>query len=199
MIIAVALSISFVAASIVNGQVHSLYARHEKFFHRFESSTRLPKDMPADLGDAEVLVLGMGRVGRGAFMSMREVYGDKVYGVDADADQVAYNQKQNLRVQVGDAEDADFWHGVNVSNLRLVMLAMPTLDDMVQAVHLIKAEGYTGFIAAVTRFEDDRKFLEAEGVNATFNFYTEAGTGFAEHVRKQLKDNGQCLVENKEG
>jgi len=196
MIIAVALSLSFVSAAVVNGQVHSLYARYEKFFHRFESAKRLPKDLPADLGDAEILILGMGRVGRGAFMSMREIFGEKVYGIDADADKVARYKKQDLRVQVGDAEDVDFWHGVNVSKLRLVMLAMPALDDMRQAVKLIKAEGYTGFITAVTRYDDDRKILESEGVDATFNFYTEAGAGFAEHVRQQLKDNGKCLVEN---
>ncbi|VAW53949.1 Putative glutathione-regulated potassium-efflux system protein KefB [hydrothermal vent metagenome] len=196
MIIAVALSLSFVAAAVVNGQVHTLYARYEKYFHRFESTKRLPKDLPADLGDAEILILGMGRVGRGAYTSMHEVFGEKVYGIDADVDQVARYKKQNLRVQVGDAEDVDFWHGVNVSKLHLVMLAMPALGDMRQAVKLIKAEGYTGFIAAVTRYEDDRKILESEGVDATFNFYTEAGTGFAEHVRQQLKGSGKCLTKN---
>lgn len=195
MIIAVALSISFVAASVINAQVHDLYARYEEYFHRFESPNRLPKDLPADLGDAEILVLGMGRVGRGAFMSMRETFGDKVYGIDADADQVADHKNKQLHVQVGDAEDADFWHGVNVNQVRLIMLAMPALKDMVQAVKLLKAEGYTGFIAAVTRFEDDRKELELEGVDATFNFYTEAGTGFAEHVRQQMKEEGKCLIQ----
>jgi len=196
MIIAVALSLSFVSAAVVNGQVHSLYARYEKFFHRFETAKRLPKDLPADLGDAEILILGMGRVGRGAFMSMREIFDEKVYGIDADADKVARYKKQNLRVQVGDAEDVDFWHGVNVRKLRLVMLAMPALDDMRQAVKLIKAEGYTGLIGAVTRYEDDRKILESEGVDATFNFYTEAGAGFAEHVRQQLKVDDKCLIKD---
>lgn len=194
MIIAVALSISFVAAAVVNGRVHALYARYEKSFHSFESPKRLPKDLPADLGDAEILILGMGRVGRGAFISMREIFDEKVYGIDADADQVTRCSKQGFRVQVGDAEDVDFWHGVNVSKLRLVMLTMPTLDDMRQAVRLIKAEGYTGYIAAVTRYEDDRKVLEAEGVDATFNFYTEAGTGFADDVRQQMKGSGKCLI-----
>jgi len=195
MIIAVALSISFVAAAALNGQVHALYARYETFFHRFESSKRLTIDLPADLGNAEILILGMGRVGRGAFMSMYEIFGEKVYGIDADASQVARCKDNGLRAQVGDAEDVDFWHGVNVSKLNLVMLAMPKLDDMKQAVALIKAEGYTGYIAAVTRFEDDRKILEAEGVDATFNFYTEAGTGFADDVRQQMQDSGKCLIE----
>ncbi len=194
MIIAVSLSLSFVAAAAINSQVHPLYARYEKFFHRFESSKRLPIDLPADLGDAEILVLGMGRVGRGAFISMREIFSEKVYGIDADFSQVARCKEQGFRVQVGDAEDVDFWHGVNVKKLRLVMLAMPTLDDMRQAVKLIKAEGYTGYIAAVTRYEDDRKVLEAEGVDATFNFYTEAGTGFADDVRQQMQDSGKCLI-----
>ena len=132
----------------------------------------------------------MGRVGRTAFFSMRELYGDKVCGVDADADAVMRYKEQNLFVQVGDAEDVDFWHGVNVSKLKLVMLAMPTVDDMTQAVRLIKAEGYTGSIAAVTRFDEDRRILEKEGVDTIFNLYAEAGAGFAEHVRQQLSKAG---------
>ncbi|MBL4762387.1 MAG: cation:proton antiporter [Gammaproteobacteria bacterium] len=188
MIIAVALALSFVFAALVNGRIHALYTRFEVFFHRYESSQRLVKDLPADMGDAEILVLGMGRVGRTAFFSMRELYGDKVCGVDADADEVSRYQKQNLFVQVGDAEDVDFWHGVNVSKLKLVMLAMPTVDDMIQAVRLIKAEGYIGSIAAVTRFEEDRRLLETEGVDTIFNLYAEAGAGFAEHVRQKLSE-----------
>ncbi len=187
LIIALALSFSFVIGSILNARAHSLYSQIEHYLHRYESSQRLPGDHAPDLGDAEVLIAGMGRVGSGAYLSMHEAIGDKVCGIDADADSVKRHQQSGHNVILGDAEDADFWRGVNSDKLQLVMLAMPTISDMLQAVELLKAVGYQGTIAAVTKHEDDRARLEAAGAHATFNFYAEAGAGFAEHVRRELE------------
>ena len=67
------------------------------------------------------------------------------------------------------------------------MLAMPNLSDMQQAVKFLNDAGYDGTIAAVAKHDDDRIALEAAGVHESFNFYAEAGAGFAEHVRQQLE------------
>ncbi len=193
-IIAMALTFSFVIGSIINAHAHSLYVTIEHYLHRYESERRLPVDIAPDLGDAEILIAGMGRVGSGAYQSMCETFGDKVCGIDADADSVDRHQQSGHNVILGDAEDADFWHEVDIDKLRLVMLAMPTTNDTHQAVELMKQAGYKGIIAAVAKYEDDRVVLEAAGVHATFNFYAEAGAGFAEHVRRELEKNGQCLI-----
>jgi len=66
-ILALALTFSFVIAAAANDNVHSLYARLESRLYRFQSKTRLPVDIPPDLGGAEILVAGMGRVGTGAY------------------------------------------------------------------------------------------------------------------------------------
>jgi len=195
LIIALALSFSFVIGSVLNARAHSMYPRIEHYLHRYESSQRLPDDYAPDLGDAEVLITGMGRVGSGAYLSMRDAIGDKVCGIDADADNVKRHQQSGHNVILGDAEDAEFWREVNSEKLRLVMLAMPTISDMLQAVKLLKAVGYQGTIAAVTKYEDDRATLEAAGVHATFNFYAEAGAGFADHVRRELEQSGRCLTQ----
>lgn len=194
MIIAVALSFSFIAAAIINNKIHDIYAHYEHFFHRFESSKRLARDVPANLGNAEVLILGMGRVGKGAYLSMRELFADKVCGIDADAEQINRYKDLGYFVQTGDAEDVDFWHGIKLNQIRLVMLTMPKLSDMLQTIHLLQAENYQGKIAAVSRYEEDREILEAHGVNETYNFYDEAGSGFADHVREKLGEKGECLI-----
>ncbi len=195
-VIALSLSFSFVIAAIVNARVHELYARLEPLLYRFQSKNRLPVDVPPDLGGAEILVVGMGRVGTGAYETMREVFGDKVIGIDANQNAVCWHQEKGHKAILGDAKDPDFWQGIDTQNLRLVMLAMPTLKDMHQAVMLLKHVGYDGLIAAVTRYEDDRLALEQAGVDATFNFYKEAGAGFAEHVRQQLTQGGRRLAES---
>ncbi|WP_456377724.1 cation:proton antiporter domain-containing protein [Thiolapillus sp.] len=193
-VIALSLTFSFVIAAAVNAHVHELYTKLEPLLHRFQSKNRLPVDIPPDLGGAEILVAGMGRVGSGAYETMREVFGDKVIGIDANQNAVRWHQEKGHKAILGDAKDLDFWQDVDTQNLRLVMLAMPTLKDMHQAVMLLKHVGYNGLIAAVTRYEDDRLALEKAGVDAAFNFYEEAGAGFAEHVRQELARSGRCLT-----
>ncbi len=187
MIIAIALSFSFIIGSIVNARAHSLYASIENYLHRFETKQRLASYVKPDLGDAEILVVGMGRVGSGAYLAMRETYADKVCGIDADIDKVTSHQGSGHQVILGDAEDIDFWHDVDTRKVRLIMLAMPNLSDMQQAVKFLNDAGYDGTIAAVAKHDDDRIALEAVGVHESFNFYAEAGAGFAEHVRQQLE------------
>lgn len=193
-IIALSLTFSFVIGSIINARAHSLYSELEEFLHRYESTRRLPVDIAPDLGDAEILIAGMGRVGSGAYFSMSETFGDKVCGIDADADSVDRHQLAGRNVILGDAENIDFWHEVDIDKLQLVMLAMPTTIDMFQAVELLNASGYKGMIAAVVKYEDDRARLEEAGVHATFNVYAEAGSGFAQHVRRKLEQSGVRLV-----
>ena len=186
MIIALSLALSFVFASIFNTNAHNLYAALETRLHPFQTRDLRPEDQPVDLRGAEVLIMGMGRVGLGAYDAMREVYADRVCGIDSDPLQVSRHQQTGRNVVLGDAEDADFWDGVNSSALRLVMLAMPTLGDMLQTVTRLRAVGYQGPIAAVAKHEDELHQLEAVGVRAAFNYYAEAGTGFASHVLQKL-------------
>ena len=192
-ILALALSFSFVISSIINARAHGLYSDVEEFLHHYESKRRLPVDIAPDLGSAEILVAGMGRVGAGAYLAMNETFGDKVCGIDADADNVARHKLAGRNVILGDAENIDFWHEVDVDKVQLVMLAMPTTIDMFQAVDLLKTTGYKGMIAAVVKYEDDRVKLEAAGVHATFNIYAEAGSGFAQHVHHELEQSGRKL------
>jgi hypothetical protein len=187
MIIAIALSFSFVLGSIVNAHAHSLYATFEQYLHSFETKQRQASYVKPDLGDAEILVVGMGRVGSGAYLAMQETYVDKVCGIDADIEQVNSHQQAGRHVIQGDAEDIDFWHDVDINKLRLIMLAMPSLSDMQEAVKFLNESGYNGTIAAVAKYDDDCAALKAAGVDQSFNFYAEAGAGFAEHARQQLE------------
>ncbi|MFT5720244.1 MAG: glutathione-regulated potassium-efflux system ancillary protein KefC [Motiliproteus sp.] len=186
MIMALALALSFVFAALLNTNAHSLYASVEGYLHLYQTLALRAKDQPIDLGGAEVLVLGIGRVGCGALDAMYEVYANRVCGIDSDALQVSRHQQAGRNVMLGDAEDADFWEGLDATRLRLVMLTLPTLGDMLQAVIRIRAIGYKGPITAVAKHEDERLQLERVGVRAAFNFYAEAGAGFAAHVLHNL-------------
>jgi len=165
-----------------------LYGYLENFLCRFESSERLPDDGVADFGDAEVLVMGMGRVGRSAYRTLAGQYGKPVCGVDVDAQKLAQLRKQNYNVIMGDGEDLDFWRAITSSRVSLVMLALPMHSDALLAAKWLKTVGYHGHIGAVAKHEDEREALLAAGVDAAFNYYAEVGIGFADHVQLQIAE-----------
>jgi predicted Kef-type K+ transport protein len=80
-IIAVALSITFILAAPLNSASHTIYARFSGRLKRFETAERLPEDKPIETGDAEVVIIGMGGVGTSAFDEMRRRYGEVVIGL----------------------------------------------------------------------------------------------------------------------
>ena len=185
-VMAIAVATSFAVAATVNMRAHDLYERFAGFLERFETGRCVAGIEPVDPGDAEVLVVGMGRVGRGAFRSMRDNYKEKVLGVDADGERVERLRGELVDVIAGDAENIEFWREVLSPQIRLVMLALPTHEDMLKAASLLQQVGFTGRIAAVSRYDDERFALVSAGVDAAYNYYQEAGTGFADHIMREM-------------
>jgi len=196
-IIAVALSITFILAAPLNSASHIIYARISGRLKSFETSKRLPEDKPIETGDAEVVIIGMGGVGTSAFDEMRRRYGDVVIGLDFCAETVEQHQKLGRNVVYGDAEDSDFWERVEPAKSRvdLVMLSLPDPKTSTFAIRQMLQRGYQGQITASVRYEDEIPILKEVGVNAAYSLYEEAGVGFADHVCAhmdycKLKDAG---------
>lgn len=185
--IAIALSITFVLAAPLNMASQALYLRFRGRLKPFESDTRIPDEEPIDLGGATVLVVGMGRVGTGAYHFMRERLGDTVVGLDYDLATARAHREAGRKVIVGDVTDADFWERVQPGGTHLIMLAIPNHQANLRAVRQLAAGGYAGLVAATAQFDDEVAALRDAGAGAAFNFYAEAGTGFAEHVWQRLE------------
>jgi hypothetical protein len=64
----------------------------------------------------------------------------------------------------------------------MAILAMPKHQANMAAVKHLADIGFRGRIAAVARFDDQVEALREAGVHSAFNFYNEAGLGFAEHA-----------------
>lgn len=54
------------------------------------------------------------------------------------------------------------------------------------AIKEIKAAGYEGPITATAQFEDERRELMEAGATVTYNIFSEAGAGYADHVCKNV-------------
>lgn len=186
--LAIAVSISFVLSTLINGRSHTLYSRFREHLKHFETSLATADDPQCPARNVDVLIVGMGRVGSGAYDTVESQYNLRVCGVDTDKSKIAKHQAAGRKVIYGDAEDADFWERVQTTRYKLVMFTMPSLSEMVDAVEQLRIAGYKGKVAAVTKYEDERKAMKAAGANVVFNYYAEAGAGFAEHTLSNLLD-----------
>lgn len=187
-IIAIALSLSFIFAAPLNGASYRLYASLRASLTRFETVQRIAEEEVIDPGDTGVIVFGMGRIGSGAYDAMRQRMGERVLGVDVDADTVERLNGTGRRVIRGSATDPDFWGRIQLDFERvgLIMLAMPNAQENLFAARQLTQSGYTGKLAAVAKYADEIEALDQAGVHAAFNLYAEAGAGFAEHVCNKL-------------
>lgn len=183
--LALAMSLSFFIAVPFNSRAHSLYGRFAHFWHRFERQQRLLKEQPIVLGEAKILVLGMGRVGSGAYQHLHDLYPNEVVGVEEDYSKQQEQLAKGVSCIQGDASDYDFWQQVGVEKRALILICLTNHAENVAVVEQLKKQGFTGRMAVVSRFPDQEKQLLEMGCIA-FNLYAEAGHGFAEHIMAQM-------------
>ncbi len=189
-IIAIALSTTFILASPLNAAAHNIYNRLANRLKPYETKTRHPDDQPIDPGDAEIVIFGMGRVGTGAYDYLREHHGDVILGCDSDPMVIKGHQEAGRNVFQGDPTDLDFWEKQDLESedkVRLALLTMPQFTANMEAIKLIKKLGFEGLIVASAHFDDEVDALKDAGVKA-YNFYGEAGVGLAEAAYEELED-----------
>lgn len=180
-LLAVTVALSFVIAAALNRHAHALYARMEPWLVRFESGKRHPDDQPIMLGNSHILILGMGRVGTGAydFLTAR---GERVIGMDSDPAKVELHRREGRRVVYADAEDPGLWETLAVGELYAVLLAMPDLEANMAAAKHLRRRGFTGLICATAVYAEELERIRQAGANVAYNYYDHVGVGFAERV-----------------
>ncbi len=185
-IVAIALALSFVISAGLNSIAHQLYTNHRHFWQRLQRDERLPDDSVFDTQGATIAIIGMGRVGSGAYDEMHSVHGDTVIGVDFDPVTVKHQQSAGRNVLQGDPSDADFWDRVAATHsIELIMLSLPQLTANLAVLKQLQESQHSGTVAACARYPDDVEKLRQAGAETVFNIYTEAGAGFAAHVVDQ--------------
>lgn len=181
-ILALALTFSFLASAPINTRSNIFYKQFESILRRFETSKKHPGDVDINLGNADTLIFGLGAFGSMAYDTISSRIGDKVLAVDLDKKNVAKLKETGRSVIWGDATDYDFWHIIDLEKIKLVMLAMTNHQANLLAIREIKGAGYDGPITAIAQFEDQRLELLDQGATAAYNIFSEAGAGYADHV-----------------
>lgn len=188
-IMAVSVALSFVFSSIVNIKAHELHRRWKELFKRFEQSEYLVEDQFSSPYNASVLVIGMGRVGTGAYDTLSGELQKKVCGIELDKTRAASQCKIGRNVIMADAEDPDFWEHIDLTQIHLIMFALPNHSDVLEVSKQLFLAGYQGKTAGIARYIDEEKKLLSAGIDVVFNYYTEVGSGFAEQTIHYFDSN----------
>ena len=93
---------------------------------------------------------------------------------------------------MGDATDLDFWERVDISNVSLIMLSTPNHAENLIAAERLTSLNFHGILAGTAYYDDEVEELRAAGVGAAFNFFSEAGKGFADHVCASVEIGPVC-------
>jgi len=200
-LIAMCLTFSFIIGAPINSSVYDIYTRFRNLFKDCEKPVLHPADQPIEL-DTDLLIFGMGRIGTGMYDTARNSYGRKVIGLDNNDSKVKQHQAEGREVIWGDVTDIDFWDKIKPEQVNLIALCMPKHEANVIAVEQLQKAGYTGFLTATARFDDQVEELRNMGVHSVYNIYANTGAAYADYARNDFISNPQFanyikLYENK--
>jgi predicted Kef-type K+ transport protein len=179
--LAIAVSVSFLIAAPLNRFAHQIFERFEPQLQRFELSTRHPDEQPKDLGDADILVFGMGRTGTAAYNALIEK-GHRPIGLDADIYKVEGHAEAGRNAIFADAEDSNFWNSVDLSKITAAVLAMDDLEAKLIAARMLRASGFSGTIVSHALHADHVAQITEAGADQTYLTMQEAGQSLAIHA-----------------
>lgn len=183
--LAVAMALSLFVAAPVNAYAHRWYIRYAGYFQRFERKVLIAEERSVDLGEADVLVFGMGRIGKGAYEYLTKENVQQIIGVDESSEKVYKLQAEGLRCVHGDVSDGEFLRRAHLQRRKLILVSLSKHEENVDVVTLLRQLDYAGRISVICRFPDQARELQDMGCT-TFNLYAEAGHGFAERALETI-------------
>jgi predicted Kef-type K+ transport protein len=186
-VMAIALSVSFVFAAPLNNADNRLYRKYRKLWLSMQHSKRLPGDGLIDTKGAQIVVFGMGRVGAGAYDELSTTQDKAVIGIDFNVTLVETHRKENRNALVGNPCDPEFWEKIDHNpHFDLILLALPNLDANVRVINQLREMAHPAKLAVVVHHGDEEETLRDMGISAVYNIYNRAGAGFAERAFNDL-------------
>lgn len=182
-VMALAVASSFALSAVLSTQAGRLTGWATTRFPDRDISRLRPEDRPIDVGDADALVLGLGRVGRAAYQRLAEHYGLRPVGIELDPERVRALRQAGLNAVEADATDPDFWERCHHHpGIALVVLAMPSHGSNLAALRRLRDQGFEQTVAAISRDDDDRDQILAAGADTAFQVYDGAGASLADRA-----------------
>ena len=183
--LALALALSYLVAAPLNHAAQRLFDAWEPRLMRWQTARLHPDEVPANLGPAQLLILGMGRTGTAAYDRLSGLCPNLV-ALDSDTYKVAAHRTAGRNVFFADVEDLGFWRVLEIGNLRGVILAMDNVEAKVMAARALRNRGFQGPIVSHVLYEDHLARLTDAGATHTYLTMTQAGVGLADQAGRAL-------------
>jgi predicted Kef-type K+ transport protein len=180
--LALTVAISFVISAPLNRLAHPLYDKLCNRLLKFERNIHHPDEQPVSLGEAEVLIMGMGRTGGAAYNHLKN--SRYIIAMDSDPAKVRAHQRKGMNIFYADAEDQVFWQDLDFGKVEAVILSMNDVEAKVIAAKKLRSAGFKGFIVSHSMHDDEARDIIAAGADQTYLTMSEAGVGIAEHVKQ---------------
>ena len=180
--IALALTMTIIIAAPINLRANRLYDRLRPTATKFETEALLPEDELPDVGDATILVIGMGRIGSGVYDTLAPEHGDALVGMEIDPDVAAEQTSAGRNVVCADATDDELWEKSARTSIQVGILALKNHQENLGIVRRARRRNPTISIFAVAGHEDEVAELIEAGAQGAWNMYLEAGIGLAAEV-----------------
>ncbi|MDY3048471.1 MAG: cation:proton antiporter family protein [Rothia sp. (in: high G+C Gram-positive bacteria)] len=197
-----AVSFSFVLSTMLNMRGSKLPQKISSLIPEVPESKMHPEERTVDLGDAQAIIIGMGRLGTAAYRTLTDRYQMKVIGIDNSESRVDALCAQGFQVLEADATDPAFWQRVKADeDVELVLLAMPAHGTNVDAMKQVIEAGSEAVIAVVAQHIDELKELEDLGADSLVNLYSGAGEtladdGYEAMMKRFYPQTGQAPTAN---
>ena len=190
--LALTLAFSYLASAPANRYAHSLFERFDSKLNRFELNSIHPDEQAKDLRDANTLIFGMGRTGSAAYEQIKTV-GLKPVGLDADTYVIENHVKKGRNAFFADAEDSQFWQSINLSKIKVVILALDDIEAKLISARMLKKRSFQGPIISHCLHEDHKQRILDAGATHTYLTMSQAGKNLAESAKAAIDANNTSV------
>lgn len=192
--LALTLTFSFIFSAIFNHNSDKILDRFCILLDKIQKKDNISNRRDIALTGHNVIVIGLGRVGQGAFEALESKEDWKPIGFDVSSEVLEELGPLKFKMLKADATSPEFWQRVQLadSEIKQILLAMPVLRQNALAAKFIRDQGYKGRISSIVKYTKNTEKLMAAGVDQVFNLFEEAGTGFAQNAC-ELKDIGTSM------
>jgi len=189
-ILAVLMSFSFLLSSPLSAKSYELYEQFKPFLTKINRTSKEIDCQPKIMKGAEYLVIGIGSIGFPALAHFSKEHKGKVLAIDYDKDKVNQLNADGYQSAWADTTDREFWEETDLSNIKLVVLAMSDYASNFNTLKQINKLSNKSFkVTAICHYADEKEKYEHLNVDYVYYYKKELGEDFADHALEVVSQN----------
>ena len=180
-IISLAVAGSLAIAAPLNRFSHKLFAKLAIPLAKVEQNSDNVDRLPQSFGEAQWLIIGMGRTGVAAYESLKNQQ-QSVIGLDADPTVLDSLFASGYNVVYADVGDNALWATLPLDNFKGIILALPSFENRINAIGQLRQRDFIGTIGTICYLVEDEQQLLRQGASFVIHPLVEAGNQLAQQM-----------------